>query len=77
MVDRISFIFQRLKLQYDEPVSIFAFSFNLRRYTEALLQLQEMYLDTKKGLVVGPAAYFSPRHPAHSKPSFGKFHGII
>ena len=26
--------FQRLKLQYDETVSNFAFNFNLRRYTE-------------------------------------------
>jgi hypothetical protein len=28
---------KRLKLQHDEPVSNFAFNFNLRRYTEGLL----------------------------------------
>jgi len=28
--------FQRLKLQYDEPLSNFAFNFNLRRYSQAL-----------------------------------------
>jgi hypothetical protein len=27
---------KRLKLQYDEPLSNFAFNFNLRRYTPAL-----------------------------------------
>jgi len=28
--------FQRLKLQYDEPLSNFAFNFNLRRYNKAV-----------------------------------------
>jgi hypothetical protein len=36
-----------LKLQYDEPLSKFAFKFNLRRYTEALL-LQLRAMDAHK-----------------------------
>jgi hypothetical protein len=27
-------LFQRLKLEYDEPLSNFAFNFNVRRYTK-------------------------------------------
>jgi hypothetical protein len=39
-----------LKLEYDEPLSNFAFNFNLRRYTEELPALVEAELPAAKGL---------------------------
>jgi hypothetical protein len=42
---------ERLKLEYDEPLSSFAFTFNLRRYTQAAWSVPDPHLRAR--LVAG------------------------
>jgi len=63
--------FQRLKLICDEPLSNFAFNFNLRRYSVAALRIDLAHVNTRTVLLterVGASQQCSPRHPPHSIP---------
>jgi len=64
----------RLKLNCDDPLSIFAFKFNLRRYNEALEDDDFMEEEEEEA---GAARACLPRHPPHCRPSFLELTGII
>jgi hypothetical protein len=62
-----------LKLKYDEPLSEFAFKFNLRRYSKDRLSIMVVLFSlgnvggrlaagAASDLVVGSGRYCSPRH---------------
>ena len=70
---------KRLKLKYDEPLSNFAFNFNLRRYTVAIffpLFIIGM-MPLRMLLEVGPAGHCSPRHPTPLESSCPELNGIL
>jgi len=58
-----------LKLQYDEPLSISAFNFNLRRYHSGVLMVEKQ--------LVRPRNYWSPRHQHAFDPSIIELNGIL
>jgi hypothetical protein len=59
--------FQRLKVQHDEPLLNFAFSFTLRRYTEELTEQKKKRLEfsrRRKHYEAGTSTtHIPPRHP--------------
>jgi hypothetical protein len=52
-----SALYQHMKLECDEPLSNFAFKFNLRRYTKDYLRFTAMF-----NITAGPDSHHSPRH---------------
>jgi hypothetical protein len=52
-----SAVYQHLKLDCDEPLSNFAFKFNLRRYTKDYLRFTAMF-----NITAGPDSHHTPRH---------------
>ena len=48
-----------LKLEYDEPLSKFAFKFNLRRYTEADLEVVVKLIDSERNGSISKAEFAS------------------
>ena len=60
--------FQRLKLNYDEPVSNFAFNSNLRPYILDIFAIDEILFEFQASFSVRPARYCSSA-PRHRMPS--------
>ena len=71
---------KRLKLKCEEPLSNFAFKFNLRHYTQvgpsaaaaaaAAAARKAAATNKRKAASVGSSFPCSPRHPPHIQPSY-------